>query len=56
MIKSDYKSIYNALNNTLKSINNFKKDYRYGKGNAGKQIVKILEKVKIQPQKKLNFK
>ena len=55
MIKSDYKSIYNSLKNVLDSKKKFKKDYRYGKGNSGKKIVNILEKIEISSQKKLNF-
>lgn len=55
MIKSDYKSIFNSLKNVLDSKKKFKKDYRYGKGNSGKQIVNILEKIEISSQKKLNF-
>ncbi len=55
MIKSDYKSILNSLKKTLNYKNKFKKDYRYGKGNSGKQIIKILEKIEISSQKKLNF-
>ena len=55
MIKSDYKNIFNTLKNILDSNKKFKKDYRYGKGNSGEQIVNILEKIEISSQKKLNF-
>jgi len=55
MIKSDYKNIFNSIKKNLNNKKKFKKDYRYGKGNSGKQIVKILEKIKISSQKKLNF-
>jgi len=55
MIRSDFKSILNTLNKILNSKKKFKKDFRYGNGNSGKQIVKILESVEISSQKKLNF-
>ena len=55
MIRSDFKSILDALNKILNSKKKFKKDFRYGNGSSGKQIVKILERVEISSQKKLNF-
>jgi len=55
MIRDDFKSIFNTLNKILNSKKKFKKDFRYGNGNSGKQIVKILERVEISSQKKLNF-
>lgn len=55
MIKSDYKSIYEALKKILNNKVVHKKDYRYGKGDSGKKIVKILEHIEINSQKKLNY-
>ena len=51
MIRSDFKSILDTLNKILNSKKKFKKDFRYGNGNSGKQIVKILERVEISSQR-----
>ena len=55
MIKSDFENIFKTLKKVLNEKKKYKKDYRYGKGNSGKQIVKILEKIQVSSQKRLNF-
>jgi UDP-hydrolysing UDP-N-acetyl-D-glucosamine 2-epimerase len=55
MIPNNYKKIYMSLKKVLKLNNRKKKDYRYGNGNAGKKIVKIIEKINVSHQKKLDY-
>lgn len=55
MINSDFKSIFKTLKKALNEKKIFRKDYRYGNGKSGKQIVKILEKIQVNSQKKLSF-
>ena len=55
MISNNYRKIYISLKKILKLNYRKKKDYRYGNGNAGKKIVKIIEKIKVSHQKKLDY-
>ena len=51
----------NSETNIIKAVNyqlkkgRYKKEFIYGKGGAGKKILKILLKSKIEIQKKLNY-
>ncbi len=55
MISNDYKSIFNAISKCMIDKNKKKIDYRYGKGDAGKKIVKIIESSNLNSQKKLLY-
>ena len=54
-INNEYKIIYKTLKRILNSKIKNKIDYKYGFGNSGKKIVKILEKIKVNSQKKLAY-
>ena len=54
-INNEYKIIYKTLKKILNSKIQNKIDYKYGVGNSGKKIVKILEKIKVNSQKKLAY-
>jgi len=55
MIKNDERILSNILKKIIKSKKNKKKDLKYGDGNAGKKIVKILEKIDFKFEKKLQY-
>ena len=57
----DVRVTYFSETNIIKAVNyqlkkgRYKKEFIYGKGGAGKKILKILLKSKIEIQKKLNY-
>lgn len=55
MISNNFNKIRDSLKNALKSNKKKIKDLKYGDGNAGEKIVKILEKTKTKSQKKLTY-
>ena len=55
MVKNDQKILQNVLKKIIKNKKNKKRDLRYGDGNAGKKIVKILEKIDFKFEKKLQY-
>ena len=55
MISNDYKSIFNAISKCMIDKNKKKIDYRYGKFDDGKKIVKIIESSNLNSQKKLLY-
>jgi UDP-hydrolysing UDP-N-acetyl-D-glucosamine 2-epimerase len=55
MVKNDEKILSNILKKIIKTKRKRKKDFKYGDGNAGKKIVKILEKIDFKFEKKLQY-
>jgi UDP-hydrolysing UDP-N-acetyl-D-glucosamine 2-epimerase len=55
MVKNDEKILSNILKKIIKTKRKTKKDFKYGDGNAGKKIVKILEKIDFKFEKKLQY-
>ena len=55
MIKNDEKNLYNILKKIINKKNKKKRDFKYGDGNAGKKIVKILENIDFKFEKKLQY-
>ena len=54
MVKNDQKILLNVLKKIIKNKKT-KRDLKYGDGNAGKKIVKILEKIDFKFEKKLQY-
>jgi len=55
MISNNYNKIFNTIKKFILLKSKKKIDYRYGKGNAGEKIAKIIAKIKLQTQKKLSY-
>ena len=55
MIKNDEKILNNILKKIITKKNKKKRDFKYGDGSAGKKIVKILEKINFEFEKKLQY-
>ena len=55
MIKNDEKILNKILKKIIYKKNKKKRDFKYGDGNAGKKIVKILEKIDFKFEKKLQY-
>ena len=55
MIENDEKILFNVLKKIIHTKKNKKRDFKYGNGDAGKKIVKILEKIDFKFEKNYNI-
>jgi len=55
MIENNEAKLLKILKKVIKSNSSKKRDYKYGDGNAGKKIIKILEKIDFKFEKKLQY-